>query len=599
MSPELRKKLANSARSHRVRCRFDVDKRLYWLRLILSVSLAFCLVAVSAFLTLPPFVIAPMLLAVPVCVGLGWHAYRMCHARQPAVAIGRNGIWDRRLGAGVIPWTEILRVRTDRFGNLLLDPWREFSGLVQSDDMHWSNFMRRIDPSLTPGSLRIRVGDIDGETWDLLAAIEASLPDYLRSLWKPEAQRRAIISEPRKAIAGIGAFAGIMIGLFVALGGAGDPRVVMHNLGPVTDIGTALSRKDKDSPIATLYQQAAQRGDLDARMRLGIMFHEGDGVSRDPEQAAYWFRLAASEKLPAGQAALGYLHEQGMGVEQDFGQALSWYRQAASKNNAWAEYRLGLMYREGRGVPRDNDKAIELLKASAAQGDVGGLFHLGEMYENGWGTTENPATASELYRKAAERNHDRAEYNLAVMYREGRGVPRDPAKSAQWFERAARMGYPPAQYALGLDYEIGSGVRLDPIRSALWYYIAERHGQAEAGNRRKHVLEAMTPQERRQADLFRHDWLQRNLLNGDVAQHYSEYRSKEGAKAFAVAMNGAWAQTEAAPHARDAVYRAMKRCREYATTCFLYAVGDTVVAGMREAEIDAVVARQTRKTVRR
>jgi hypothetical protein len=109
----------------------------------------------------------------------------------------------------------------------------------------------------------------------------------------------------------------------------------------------------------------------------------------------------------------------------------------------------------------------------------------------------------------------------------------------------------------------------------------------------------MAPQERREADLFLRDWLQRNLLSGDVAEHYSEYRTKEGAKAFAVAMNGAWAQTEAAPDARDAVYRAMKRCREYASTCILYAVGDTLVAGMREAEIDAVVARQNKKTARR
>jgi hypothetical protein len=43
----------------------------------------------------------------------------------------------------------------------------------------------------------------------------------------------------------------------------------------------------------------------------------------------------------------------------------------------------------------------------------------------------------------------------------------------------------------------------------------------------------------------------------------------------------------------------MKRCREYAPTCVLYAVGDTVVAGMREAEIDAVVARQSKKTTHR
>ena len=43
----------------------------------------------------------------------------------------------------------------------------------------------------------------------------------------------------------------------------------------------------------------------------------------------------------------------------------------------------------------------------------------------------------------------------------------------------------------------------------------------------------------------------------------------------------------------------MKRCREYASSCILYAVGDTVVAGMREAEVDAVISQQIKKTVRR
>jgi hypothetical protein len=109
----------------------------------------------------------------------------------------------------------------------------------------------------------------------------------------------------------------------------------------------------------------------------------------------------------------------------------------------------------------------------------------------------------------------------------------------------------------------------------------------------------MTPQQRRDADVFLRDWLQGNLLKGDVVTRFSEYRKKPGAKAFAVAMNGAWAQTESARHAREAVYQVMKRCNEYASTCFLYAVGNVVVAGMREAEVDAVIARQIKETARR
>jgi TPR repeat protein len=597
VNPKLRVRSKGGERNRPVRCQFDLDRRLYLQRLILATATAACSAAAALLLTLPGPVAAMILLAVPACVGLAYQAYRMRQIGQPVVAIGRNGIWDRRIGAGVVPWAEILRVRTDRFGNIILDPWREFSGDERNVDLRWSDLVRRIDPSLNRGSIKIRVSDIDGETWDVLAAIDVALPDYLRSLWKSESRKRPLDDDRKQAVAGVSVSVAAMLLLYFAGGGSGGPGTVLHNLGPVTDIGTVTARKD--TPIVDLYRYAAQQGDLDARMRLGLMFHEGDGVTRDPAQAAHWFQMAASEELPAGQAALGYLHEQGSGVEQDFSQALDWYRAAAERNHAWAQYRLGLMYRDGRGVPRDNEKAVGLFREAAEHGDVAGLFHLGEMYENGWGTTRDPAEAAEWYRKAAERDHDRAQYRLAVMYRDGRGVPRSVKTAAHWFERSALTGYAPAQYSLGLAYEVGSGVAQDPGRSALWYYLAERHGHAEAANRRRQVLASMTPQQRRDADLLLRDWLKGNLLKGDLAARFAEYREKEGAKAFVVSMNGAWAQTESALHPRDAIHHAMKRCREYAASCILYAIGDTVVAGMREAEVDAVISQQDKKTARR
>ena len=39
----------------------------------------------------------------------------------------------------------------------------------------------------------------------------------------------------------------------------------------------------------------------------------------------------------------------------------------------------------------------------------------------------------------------------------------------------------------------------------------------------------------------------------------------------------------------------MKRCMQYSSVCLLYAVGDTVVAGRRDAEVDSIIARQLKK----
>ncbi len=597
MNTKLRKRLAGVSDTKRIRCRFDLDTRFYGKRLSLCFGLGLFSALAIVFLNLPFFAI----LSLVAFIGLaGWAAYiahQRLQLRQPIIAVGRRGIWDRRLSTGVIPWTDIVQVRTDPRGNIILDPWKAFSGLDAVEVPRWRAFLSRFDTAMKPGSLRISLVDIEAESWDVLAAIEASLPYYLRSLWRPEPSRRKPARPVRAAFTGLSAATAIVVLFLMVAVPDKEGGVVLHSLGPVTDVGVAPSRSGDHS--IDVYRHAAERGDADARMRLGLMFYEGEEVQRDHGEAARWFRLAANDDLPAGQAALGYLHEQGLGVAQNFGQALTWYRRAAEEKHPWAQYRLGMMYRDGRGVTRNPDEAVRLLTAAATQGDVAGRFHLGEMYENGWGVPQNPAAASEWYRKAAEQNYERAEYNLAVLYRDGRGVPRDPEQAAYWFERSALKGYALSQYALGLAHEVGTGVADDRGRANLWYSLAELHGHAEAANRRKQLLAALDAPASRKVEEFRRDWLRHNLLNGNTAERFREYQNSAGPKAFAVAMNGAWAQTEAAQHARDAVHHAMKRCRQYARVCMLYAVGETVVVGLPESQVDGVITKQLKKTASR
>ncbi len=594
MNTKLRKRLAGAANSKRIRCRFDLDTRFYGTRLSLCFGLALLSMLAIVFGDLPFLVMLPLFGFIGLAAWGAYVAHQRLQLRQPIIAVGRRGIWDRRLSTGVIPWTDIVQVRTDPQGNIILDPWKEFSGLDTVELPRWKEFLSRFDVAMKPGSIRISLVDIDAESWDVLAAIEASLPYYLRSLWRPEPTRRKPVRQARAVFTGLSAATAVVVLFLVVAVPDKDGVAVLHSMGPVTDVGIAPNQPEDHS--IDVYRHAAERGDADARMRLGLMFYEGEEVQRDHGEAARWFRLAANDDVPAGQAALGYLHEQGLGVTQDFGQALTWYRRAAEEKHPWAQYRLGMMYRDGRGVTRNSDEAVRLLTAAAKQGDVAGRFHLGEMYENGWGVAQNAAAASEWYRKAAEQNYERAEYNLAVLYRDGRGVPKDPAQAAYWFERSALKGYAQSQYALGLAYEVGRGVDSDRGRANLWYSLAELHGHSEAVNRRKQLMAALDAATRKKVEEFRREWLRRNLLNGETDKRFHEYRQKSGPKAFAVAMNGAWAQTESAKHARDAVHLVMKRCRQYARVCMLYAVGDSMVVGLPESQIDAVISKQLKKT---
>ena len=132
MNPKLREQLAHNGRPHRVRCRFNLDRRLYKQRLLLSAAAIAGMILTAMLVGRWSVFLLPLVVSILICLVLSFYSYRMLKVRQPVIAIGRNGIWDRRLGGSVIPWTEILRVRTDRFGNIILDPWREFSGRAMS-----------------------------------------------------------------------------------------------------------------------------------------------------------------------------------------------------------------------------------------------------------------------------------------------------------------------------------------------------------------------------------------------------------------------------------------------------------------------------------
>jgi len=82
--------------------------------------------------------------------------------------------------------------------------------------------------------------------------------------------------------------------------------------------------------------QSAEKGDAEAQFTLGVMYRKGDGVPKDPVQAAAWYRKAAVQGLAEAQLNLGVLYSNGDGVLKDPVQAAAWYRKAAAQDLAEA-----------------------------------------------------------------------------------------------------------------------------------------------------------------------------------------------------------------------------------------------------------------------
>jgi TPR repeat protein len=565
---------------------FDFDRRAFVLRVILCACLGACSIVISVISwNIVPIVLL-LVVALPLTIVVAWFSHLRLRIPAPIISIDRDGLWDQRLGMDAIPWRVVRSIELDRDTDVILDVGDDFkTGQAENGaDMH--RFLP-LGLARQSGKIRIKLEDIGVELSEFLAAIESILPHHMQVPVCPAVRRRRRRRLVRPIFAGVvtGMMAGLLI---VTVGSLREDSAIYRGLGAAKDLGVQLGER---GAIGFRRRADVSAGTVsDPRIRRGYLYHEGIEAPLDDVRAAHWFGLAAADGVAVGQAAMGYFRENGIGVAQDFVKALTWYDRAARQGDVWALTRRALMYRDGRGVRRDQAEAYRLFEAAAVRGDAAARYYLGEANEYGWGVAENIATAAQWYRKAAAQGHARAEYKLGAFYREGRSVQQDEGRATKWFARSARKGYAPAQYALGMAYELGLSVAPDSKQAVLWYFLAEWHGHPAARHRRMQYLAALNHQERRVADAHRRRWLRENFLAGRAAETFAEYRKIDGIKAFAASMNDAFAIVDDARNQNEAAQRAMARCRRFAQTCLLYALGDTVVIGMGETQIDALIA---------
>lgn len=97
----------------------------------------------------------------------------------------------------------------------------------------------------------------------------------------------------------------------------------------------------------------AAAGEVDAMLRLGLAFKDGQGVARDPAKAYAWFVKAAEGGEPGAMFWTGYCLARGVGVKKDEAAARGWLARAAAEAHTTAMYWLGTFMAEGKGGPVD------------------------------------------------------------------------------------------------------------------------------------------------------------------------------------------------------------------------------------------------------
>lgn len=229
-----------------------------------------------------------------------------------------------------------------------------------------------------------------------------------------------------------------------------------------SDMASALAAaKSGDYAVAlAIWEPLARAGNARAQNNIAACFSAGHGVEADPALAAKWLRLSAESGDPVGQRNLATLHFRGEGVAQDDAEAMRLYHLAADQDDAVALDMLSWMFAE----QGDYDEARHLAERAAGHGVAASMTRLGNLY------------------------HDAL------------GVERDPISAVEWWQKAAQLGDADAQAMLGAAHHTGSGVARNPVLALAWLLRARDGGSKLAGNFIPAVREALTAEERAEAE---------------------------------------------------------------------------------------------------
>lgn len=230
----------------------------------------------------------------------------------------------------------------------------------------------------------------------------------------------------------------------------------------------------KDNNVAARwFKLGGEQGDAYSQYSLAFMYLEGTGVKKDYKEAIKWFKKAANRGDAKAQRALGMMYETGTGFTQDYKEAVKWYRKAASQGDALAtkylkeiekdkesfefclvkakqgdaefQTTLATYYQDGEGVERNYKEAIKWYKKAADQGNRLAANKVSMMYYGGKGVDKDYEIASMLLEKYFQDASADEQYHLGQKFRQGMMYPKDLNEAYKWYKKAAEQGYQPAK----------------------------------------------------------------------------------------------------------------------------------------------------------
>jgi len=128
------------------------------------------------------------------------------------------------------------------------------------------------------------------------------------------------------------------------------------------------------------YRQAADLGDSHAQVRLGYIYDKAE----ENEQAVNWYRKAAEQGDAAGQHGLAAMYLNGEGVTRDVEQALALMKKAAEQDYLPSILLLARTYEKGaEEVEVDLPLSLAYWRQAAGLGEPQAVLRMANAYRKG------------------------------------------------------------------------------------------------------------------------------------------------------------------------------------------------------------------------
>ena len=197
--------------------------------------------------------------------------------------------------------------------------------------------------------------------------------------------------------------------------------------------GLRLFYLKKYGEALPLLLRAAEAGDVKSRHFVAMLYENGNGVARDFEKAAYWYRRTAESGDREAMLTYAMIRALGKGTDADVADACHWATRSLHGGNEKARQTLAILRAQAQDAVAaateaftaahkagDAKEALRQLNIAAECGSANAQFALFQLLYDGQGDVPADRVAALLWlREAAEQGHAEAKSLLSAYTSEG------------------------------------------------------------------------------------------------------------------------------------------------------------------------------------